>query len=158
KALAQERARTRALEQQLAARADEQKALAQERARTQAHELELAVRGHTTSDRDRSLTPSPSNRSASTPLTPAPDKLVTGPLLASGKQVMPANHKSRTLIARPINVVLAVLLLAGGYLVGRLSAPDNDTRPARSLDHSMAATIVTPAPLSSAVPQQAVTA
>ena len=43
--LAQERARTQALEQQLAARGDEQKLLAQERARTQALEQQLAARG-----------------------------------------------------------------------------------------------------------------
>ena len=50
---------------------------------------------------------------------------------------MPANIL-RTLTARPINVVLAVLLVVGGCLVGRLSAPGND---------------ITPAPLSSEAPQ-----
>ena len=44
KLLAQERARSQALEQQLAAREDEQKLLAQERARSQALEQQLAVR------------------------------------------------------------------------------------------------------------------
>jgi hypothetical protein len=44
KLLARERARSQALEQQLAARADEQKLLAQERARSQALEQQLAAR------------------------------------------------------------------------------------------------------------------
>ena len=44
KALAQERARNQELEQQLAARQDEQKLLAQERARNQALEQQLAAR------------------------------------------------------------------------------------------------------------------
>ena len=92
-------------------------------------ELQLAVRRDATPDRGRTATASPSDRPASMPPAPAPDKPVTAPLPASDKPVMPANHKSRTLTARPINVVLAVLLVVGGYLVGRLSAPDNDTTP-----------------------------
>ena len=156
KLLIQERARTQELEQQLAARRDEQKALAQERARTKMLELQLAVRRDATPDRGRTATASPSDRPASMP--PALNKPVTAPLPASDKPVMPANHKSRTLTARPINVVLAVLLVVGGYLVGRLSAPDNDTTPTRSLDRPVGATIVAPAPLSSGAPQPDVSA
>jgi hypothetical protein len=156
KLLAQERARNQALEQQLAARQDEQKLLAQERGRTQELEQQLAARGDATPDRGRTATASPSDRPASMP--PAPDEPVTAPLPASDKPVMPANHKSRTLTARQINMVLAVLLVVGGYLVGRLSAPDNDTTPTRSLDRPVGATIVAPAPLSSGAPQPDVSA
>jgi hypothetical protein len=113
--------------------------LAQERARTKVLELQLAVRRDATPDRGRTATASPSDRPGSMP--PAPDKPVTAPLPASDEPVMPANHKWRTLTARPISVVLAVLLVVGGYLVVRLSAPDNDT------------TIVAPAPLSSGAPR-----
>jgi len=162
---AQERARTQALEQQqaaredeqklleqqLAAREDEQKLMAQERARAQTLEQQLAVaRRNATLLRDRTATTSPSDRPASTPLTPAPEKLVTARLLANDKQVMPAKQKSRTRMARPISVVLAaVLLVVGGYLVGRLSTPDNDMRPARTLG--------APQPEVSAPPPQEVT-
>ena len=117
------------------------------------------MRRNATPDRGRTATASPSDRPASIPpVPPAPDKPVTAPLPASDKPVMPANHKSRTLTARPINVVLAVLLVVGGYLVGRLSAPDNDTTPTRSLDRPVGATIVAPAPLSSGAPQPDVSA
>ena len=118
KLLAQERARIQALEQQLAAREDEQKLLAQERARNQALEQQLAVRRDPTPDRGRTPTASPLDRPASMPPGPGPDKPVTAPLPISDKPLMPAN-RLRTLTARPINVVLAVLLVVGGCLVGR---------------------------------------
>jgi Putative peptidoglycan binding domain len=149
----------RRIERRLAAREDEQKKLlAQERARTEMLEIQLAVRGDATPDHGRTATASPSDRPASMPPAPGPDKPVTSPLPASDKPVMSANNKSRTLTARPINVVLAVLLVAGGYLVGRLSAPDNDMTPTRSLDRPVGATIVAPAPLSSGAPQPGVSA
>jgi putative peptidoglycan binding protein len=157
KLLAQERARTQALEQQLAAREDAQKLLVQERARTQALEQQLAARRDGSPERGRTTMASLSDRPASTPLAPAPDKLVTTPLHASGKQVMLANQKSRALM-RPINVALAVLLVVGAYLVGRLSPPDNDPRSIRTLDQSMRKTIVAPAPPSSEAPREEVSA
>jgi hypothetical protein len=100
KLLAQERARDRELEQQLSIRQNDQKSLAQERARSQALELQLVMRRDATPDRDRTATASPSDRLASRP-APAPDKPVTVVLPANDKPVMPANHKSRRLTARP---------------------------------------------------------
>jgi hypothetical protein len=96
--LVQERARSHELEQQLATRGDEQKLLAQERARNQKLEDQLAARRDAAPDRDRIAKARPSDRLAS---RPAPDKRVTAVLPASDKPVMPANHKSRRLKARP---------------------------------------------------------
>ena len=101
KLLAQERARNQELEQQLAAREDEQKALTRERARNQALERQLAARRDATPDRGRTATASPSDRPTLILPAPAPDKPVTAPLPASAKPVTLANHKSWTLTARP---------------------------------------------------------
>ena len=131
--LTQQRARNQALEQQLAAREDEQKLLAQERARIQALEQQLAVRRDPTPDRGRTPTASPLDRPASMPPGPGPDKPVTAPLPISDKPLMPVN-RLRTLTAHPINVVLAVLLVVGGCLVGRHMRMHQETPPPLQLE------------------------
>ncbi|SEP39798.1 hypothetical protein SAMN02990966_05690, partial [Rhodospirillales bacterium URHD0017] len=86
--------RTQALQQQLAAREDEQKLLAQELTRSQALELQLAVRRDATPDHGRTATESSSDRPAL--MLPAPDKPVAAWLAASDKLGMTGNHKSLT--------------------------------------------------------------
>ena len=123
KLLAQERARNQELEQKLAAHQDDQKVLAQERARIQALELQLAVRRDATAHCGLTATASPSDRPALMLPAPAPDKPVTAPLPTSDKPMMPGNHKSPTLTARltareaPGNVEAARLMTQARLLL-----------------------------------------
>jgi hypothetical protein len=125
--LAQERARSQALERQLAAREDEQKLLAQERARTQELERQLAVRGDATPDRGRSTTASPSDRPASMPAAPdAPGNPEAVRLMAQARLLLDQGKiiAARSVLERAAESgsALALFLLAETYDPASLSA------------------------------------
>ena len=127
KAPAQARARNQALEQQLAARGDEQKLLAQERARNQALELQLAVRRDATPDRGPSATASPSDRPGSMPMAPeAPGNLEEARLLEQARLLLDQGNiiAARSVLERAAESgsALALFLLAETYDRAILSA------------------------------------
>ena len=105
--LAQERARSQGLEQQLAARRNDEELLAQERARSQGLEQQLAARRNDeellAQERTRSATGSLSDTSGPTP-APTTDNPPTTPLPTRNKPQMAvasADDKPATMAARP---------------------------------------------------------
>jgi hypothetical protein len=124
KLLAQERARTQALEQQLAARED---ALAQKGVRSQELELQFAVRVDATTDRGRSATASRSDRPASMPTAPeALGNLETARLVAQARVLLDQGNiiAARSVLERATESgsALALFLLAETYDRAMLSA------------------------------------
>ena len=142
------------LEQKLAAREDGQKLLAQERARSQALELQLSVRRDATPDPGRTATESSSDLPALMLLVP--DKPVAAPFPASDKPGMPANHKSRTLTApeAPGNreaaylMAKARLLLDQGNIIAARSELERAAECGRALALFLLAETYDPAILS----------
>ena len=105
--LAQERIRSQGLEQQLAARRDDEELLAQERARSQGLEQQLAARRNDeellAQERTRSATASLSDTSGPTP-APTTDTPPTTPFPTRNKPVMAvasADDKPATMASRP---------------------------------------------------------
>jgi hypothetical protein len=105
--LAQERARSQGLEQQLAARRNDEELLAQERTRSQGLEQQLAARRNDeellAQERTRSATGSLSDTSGPTP-APTTDNPPTTPLPTRNKPLMAvasADDKPATMAARP---------------------------------------------------------
>jgi hypothetical protein len=127
KLLVQERARTQALEQQLAARGDDRELLAQERARNPELEQHLAVRVDATPDRGRSTTASPSDRPASMPTAPdTPGDLEAARLMAQARLLLAQGKiiAARSVLERAAESgsALALFLLAETYDRAILSA------------------------------------